>query len=260
MVEIACDESGSEGDKLIGGNTAVFAHASVVLSVEVAAACVQEARDRIRSPATEYKANHLLREKHRAVLVWLLSPDGPISGHARVYLVDKAYFAASRMLDLLGSDEDRARFHTEGMRDPGWTEFLGAFNDLVRGRGSMEEVGGLRRQDVEGASLDPLVQAISRAVEAWGARSVVHDQTNALTPSRMAELVERHGLTGFRQVDSQSDARIQVADFLAGTARKIAEEDLHGRGDPELTQLLRPFVDPCSVWLRGAVSSASSCP
>jgi hypothetical protein len=36
LVQIACDESGYEGEKLIGGMTHVFAHASVRLDVESA--------------------------------------------------------------------------------------------------------------------------------------------------------------------------------------------------------------------------------
>jgi hypothetical protein len=39
-----------------------------------------------------------------------------------------------------------------------------------------------------------------------------------------------------------------VADFLAGVARKIASDQLRGNDDPELTALLRPYVDPLSVW------------
>ncbi len=75
-LEIACDESGSDGENLTGGNTDVFAHAGVSLPLAEAASAVREIRDRIRSPAEEYKANHLLREKHRAVLEWLLAPEG----------------------------------------------------------------------------------------------------------------------------------------------------------------------------------------
>jgi hypothetical protein len=81
--EIACDESGYEGEKLVGGETDVFAHASVLLAAAEAAGCIAELRRRIRSPAQEYKANHLLREKHRPVLLWLLGADGPIRGRAR---------------------------------------------------------------------------------------------------------------------------------------------------------------------------------
>jgi hypothetical protein len=57
MVEVTCDESGSNGENLTGGNTDVFAHAGVPLPVEWAAARVRGIRDRIRSPAEAYKAN-----------------------------------------------------------------------------------------------------------------------------------------------------------------------------------------------------------
>jgi hypothetical protein len=49
-------------------------------------------------------------------------------------------------------------------------------------------------------------------------------------------------------VHSRLDPRVQLADFLAGIARKIASDELNGRGDPALTALLRPYVDPASVW------------
>lgn len=61
-VEVACDESGSEGENLSGGETDVFAHASVRLDGEAAEHCIEETRERIRSPALEYKSNHLLRK------------------------------------------------------------------------------------------------------------------------------------------------------------------------------------------------------
>lgn len=55
-------------------------------------------------------------------------------------------------------------------------------------------------------------------------------------------------LAGLRLVDSRTDTRIQVADLLAGAARKIAEDELRGHGDPELTALLHPYVTPASIW------------
>lgn len=48
MREIACDESGYEGNRLVGGVTSVFAHAGVALGLPDAAACVAELRRRIR--------------------------------------------------------------------------------------------------------------------------------------------------------------------------------------------------------------------
>lgn len=290
-VEIACDESGSEGENLVGGNTDVFAHAGVRLPTGAAGAGVRETRRRIRSPALEYKANHLLREKHRAVLVWLLGPSGPIHGHARVYLVDKEFHLVGQVVDVLGGDPATAlELCRDGPRALGparWRELLVAANALLRTRSRPEvpaPVDGFFRvlaaavrdappgpvRDRLGALgtararvedhrahpsadpvLDPLLPAVARAVEWWGGGlpvSLVHDQHNALTPDRVARLADTLPLAGLRLVDSRTDPRIQLADFLAGVARRIASDERNGRGDAELTALLRPYVDPLSVW------------
>lgn len=332
-VEVACDESGAEGEKLIGGNTDVFAHASVRLTSGSAAGCVQELRDRIRSPALEYKANHLLRGKHRSALVWLLGPSGPLYSQASVQLTQKDFFAVGRIIDLLvsgsadtgagswGQDPAARTLALDLYRSgpavfgPGqWTVFLECFNDLVRAKhspaaeaaadsffrliGVMRDGHGpgrdsraaelmellwpartraearLRAQRAQYPStipaLDPLIPAIIQAVLHWsgGGRAVcvIHDQQTALTPERIALITRicngplpaaapasgrrRAGLrlTGLRLADSAADPRVQVADFLAGVARKIASDELNRRGDAELTALLRPYVDPCSVW------------
>lgn len=150
LVQIACDESGYEGEKLIGGMTDVFAHASVRLDGVSATRCVQEPRSRIRSPATEYKANHLLRDKHRSVLEWFLRP-APPHWNARVYLVEKAFFIVSSVIGLLVEQvtypagvgvypNGRARAMTvilyrDGRRAFGperWQAFLASSNDLRR--------------------------------------------------------------------------------------------------------------------------------
>jgi len=149
-VEIACDESGYEGEKLIGSTTAVFAHGSVRLDARAAAAIMQELRDRIRSPATEYKATHVLRSKHRAVLEWLLGPRSPLGGQARVFLIDKTFYVLGKVTDLLVagrtdvglrlSPETRAITETlyrEGssvLERPRWDAFLLAANELMRPR------------------------------------------------------------------------------------------------------------------------------
>jgi hypothetical protein len=153
FIEIACDESGLEGENLVSGNTDVFTHASVRIGIEEAAGWVQEIRDRIRSPAREYHANHLLREKHRPVLEWFLSPSGPIYGNARVQLIDKTFFVVSSLIDVLigeaagavGAVGDRdqhardiaAMLYREGQRAFGierWQSFLESSNNLMRVR------------------------------------------------------------------------------------------------------------------------------
>ncbi|MFD5912787.1 hypothetical protein ACFWHL_29145 [Streptomyces massasporeus] len=297
-LEIACDESGSDGENLTGGNTDVFAHAGVSLSEASAAATVREIRDRIRSPAEEYKANHLLREKHRAVLEWLLAPRGPIHGQARVHLMEKTFFVVDRTLALLLDDPAEAavlfRAGRAAFGEDGWRAFLEAANQLLRVRrdgdpvdaffatvdalrrthprtdaaGVLERLAGTRPRAVSYRDgllagppliplLNPLLPAIVRTAALWShdGRPVhlVHDRQNMLTPDRIAwiEGTARRagiGLVGVRLVVARDDARVQVADFLAGIARKIASDELNGRGDPVLTALLRPYVDPDSVW------------
>ena len=318
LLEIACDESGYEGENLIGATTDVFAHASVRLNTESAANCISEIRNRIRSPALEYKSNHLLREKHRSVLEWLLGPLGPIHGNAHVHLTDKTFFVVGKVIDLLVGEvgsaagtgpyrDQRAKamavaLYREGQRAFGreqWEAFLKSFNDLMRARnrrgartsvdsffhmvevlrhagtpGRVDEIMGLLQQARPHAdaflaqpldnprlipALDPLIPAIVQAVVHWGEGrrpiSIIHDEHTSLTEERIARLKEifskSHpalGLTSLRLVDSRSDSRVQVADFLAGVARRIASDELNGRGDAELTALLRPYVDSFSIW------------
>jgi hypothetical protein len=310
MVEIACDESGSEGQKLIGGETDVFAHAGVRMATGVAAECVREIRDRIRSPALEYKANHLLREKNRPVLVWLLGPSGPLHGAAHVQLIDKTFLVCGKIVALLTEDADgigleltgesramAVTLYREGPRVLGrerWDGFLEAFNSLLRvksrrgtgisvdsffamvdelcldaGPGALLEIlERLRRAEARVVAfrarvlgepgmlpvLDPLIPGIAGTVAHWAGPGrpvfIVHDEQLSLTADRIARIkaLANGGLRGLRLVDSRVDARVQVADFLAGVARKIASEELNGRGDAELTALLRPFVAPASIW------------
>jgi hypothetical protein len=298
-LEIACDESGHDGERLIGATTDVFAHASVHLDTEAATACMRELRDRIRSPATEYKANHVLREKHRAVLTWLLGPTGPLHGHTHVYLIDKAFHVVGKVIDLLvGEPAMTLALYRDGERAlgrEGWEAFLASANDLMRARDRLDVrapvdaffrvVDALRPagagrpvEDVVRrlrqarplaeafrtalldnptmmSALDPLIPAIVAAVVHWGAGgspvAIIHDQQNTLTVRRIAqlkEIVPAGRLTSLTLVDSGADPRVQVADILAGAARKIASDELNRRGEAHLSELLRPYVDAFSIW------------
>jgi hypothetical protein len=79
---------------------------------------------------------------------------------------------------------------------------------------------------------------------------MVHDRQTTLSPSRIAYLrtATSGRLADLRLVDSFYDPRVQLADVLAGVARKIASDELNGRGDPGLTGLLRPYVNRRSIW------------
>jgi hypothetical protein len=178
--EIACDESGYEGEKLIGSTTRYFAHASVLLPDP--AAILAELRDRIRSPATQYKANHLLREKHRATLLWFLGENGPVAGRGHVFLLDKAAFVRDAFAEHIG------------LPPPG----LAVANDLLRVKSPpialppgelRDRVGRFRAwlaEDPIGRSvLDPLVPAIVAAVKHWGPTDIAHDRQTQLPPRRV---------------------------------------------------------------------------
>ncbi|HZN72795.1 MAG TPA: hypothetical protein VFC00_14095 [Micromonosporaceae bacterium] len=71
-----------------------------------------------------------------------------------------------------------------------------------------------------------------------------HDQQTALSGERLALL----GPVDLTFADSRSDPRVQVADLLAGVARRLAWEVLEDRGNAALIALLRPYVDPHSIW------------
>jgi hypothetical protein len=107
--------------------------------------------------------------------------------------------------------------------------------------------------------LEPLIPALTRAVHFWGSRAevvyVIHDEQSALTPERIADIARTFAasqpgrqLKGVRLVDSRGDARVQLADFVAGIARRLASDKLYDRQDIELMALLRPLISSESIW------------
>lgn len=94
--------------------------------------------------------------------------------------------------------------------------------------------------------LEPLLPALAETLLFWSAGdrsvAVVHDEQSALTRDRVARLgtflteavaPAPPPLRSFQQVDSRDDPRVQVADLLAGVAR---------RRTPALSELLAPYV------------------
>jgi hypothetical protein len=122
--------------------------------------------------------------------------------------------------------------------------------------------------------LEPLIPALVRTVLYWSRGrhpvAIVHDEQSALTerrmrlleqilaapPLEMIRLPVRGRFIQFRQVDSRTDPRVQVADLLAGVARRVAADELLGRSDPDLTAMLGPYVDPASRWCAPATSES----
>src|SRR4051794_18494658 len=100
--------------------------------------------------------------------------------------------------------------------------------------------------------LEPMLPALAETVLFWGGDHrqvlVVHDEQSALTPDRLRRLQQvlavgarPSPLAGLVTVDSRDDARVQVADLVAGVARRSAEAGQHDGP-------LRRFVSPTSLW------------
>jgi hypothetical protein len=224
--EIACDESGYEGEKLIGSTTRLFAHASVDVADPVAV--LAELRSRIRSPATQYKANHLLRSQHRAVLTWFLGPHGPVLGNGHVFLLDKADFVRETFVKVFGVEPPD----------------LVLANDVLRVRSVLptppeaaEFRAWLLADPIGRSVLDPLVPAIVAAVAHWGPVAIAHDRQTQLPPRRLEVLRERCPVRQIRFLDATSHPQIQLADILAGTVRALTES-----GDDEMRPLVAPYL------------------
>jgi hypothetical protein len=107
--------------------------------------------------------------------------------------------------------------------------------------------------------MEPLLPALNRTVHYWGSRAqtlfVIHDEQSALTRERTTEIATAfaashpgHQLSDVRLVDSRGEPRVQIADFVAGIARRLAGDELKGRADPEIIALLNPLIDHESVW------------
>lgn len=99
--------------------------------------------------------------------------------------------------------------------------------------------------------LEPMLPALAETVLFWsgGTRSVlvIHDEQSALTAGRLRRLQRVLAgaspnrvspLSGLVSVDSRHDPRVQVADLLAGMARRLPDID---------DGALRPFLSPTSL-------------
>ena len=136
---------------------------------------------------------------------------------------------------------------------------LGAILDELRRARSAAYAARARllEHHVRQPAVEPLIPALARTVLHWSRCgetdvSIVHDEQSALTERRIRllqrQLLPPGRLLRFRQVDSRTDPRVQVADVLAGVARRLATDELDGHGDTQLTELLRTYIDPASCW------------
>lgn len=240
-LEIACDESGWAGENLLDGGTDVFAHASVRMTHERADRIVAEVRDRIGSPAEEYKATHLLRARHRDVLEWFLDGDGPSGGDAHVYLVDKPFAVVRALAGVLAGDayrradaDELAReLHRDGARTLGpraWSRFLDEANTVLRTRrriGPPMPPVRIARPTADGVLCAAAELIERRAIGPWlrGERDTVTPGLDPLLPAivRTAAYWTSDGARVtivHHQQNTLTDERIE---------HLVADASLHGR-------------------------------
>lgn len=191
-LEVACDESGNDGENLFGGNSAVFAHGSTSLTTDEANALITELRQRTKSQSTELKSKDFLRPKNLEAARWLLT-EPSVADRSLAHLTEKRYFLTSKLFDSTVEEHMHSQgidiYETDGAvraamllyvlssRTLGttWDGALETFNLLLRSADNLEiqrNLSALRKQlhEVAGQCSGTLKDLLS----------MIHDSTRFL--------------------------------------------------------------------------------
>ncbi|MFC4068750.1 hypothetical protein [Actinoplanes subglobosus] len=154
--------------------------------------------------------------------------------------------------EFLGAFAEMVRTRRRGPGHPGAARFLRARDALagvggpaagVLGRISDARVAAIVARLDDGdrgipPPLEPMIPALAATVRHWsgGRRQVlvIHDEQSALTAARLLRLQRAltigdglSALAGLVVADSRDDPRIQIADLLAGVARRRPDGFIH---------------------------------
>lgn len=148
MLTIACDESGAEGENIMGSRDPVFVHGSTSIPLDEAEAVLLKFRATTKTQAPEIKSRTALRQSNRDALIALLQDVGE---RGNIYLLDKQFFMSAKLvntliaepaaqlgLDMAGGGRGRmlaSVLHARGPSSIGlerWNSLLTSFNDLIR--------------------------------------------------------------------------------------------------------------------------------
>jgi hypothetical protein len=168
---------------------------------------------------------------------------------------------------FLAAFVDLARIKRQRWPDPvALQRFFQARDALLRdelGAQAGDVLAGLRRTRVQAVlsrlfagdpsippPLEPMLSALAETVLFWSGDDrrqvqVTHDEQSALTASRLRRLQQvladgaSSPLAGLLMVDSRDDPRVQIADILAGMARRLPQIVDDGP--------LQPFISPTSL-------------
>ncbi|MFE4600601.1 hypothetical protein ACFRKE_07060 [Kitasatospora indigofera] len=101
---LAVDEAAHHGDKLFGRRDRYLVLGSVLVDDTEAAGLVEQLRreGRVQKTAPELKFGNLSNTRHsRELLAQALSPGGLLAGRVTIFLTDRHYMIAAKLVDLL---------------------------------------------------------------------------------------------------------------------------------------------------------------
>ena len=148
IITIACDESASEGENLMGAKHPVFVHASVNIELDDAVAWMDGLRHAMRAQAPEIKSTTALAHRNRPALLEALSE---LRDRGNINLIDKSYYVTAKLIDLMIAEQAHengfalaesglgrqlaADLHDRGPAAIGegkWRALLLLYNNLIR--------------------------------------------------------------------------------------------------------------------------------
>jgi hypothetical protein len=160
--EICFDESGGDGENLINATHAVYSQGSVNLTIDEAIDFVADIRNAADVRGGELKARAALKHINEQDLVDILDRHRLAEDRANIYLAEKKYFLAGKIVSLLIEEQahqDGVVLPPEAQRamaglladegassvgSSGWTSLLNSFNFLIKRqprRGGKSKVG-----------------------------------------------------------------------------------------------------------------------
>jgi hypothetical protein len=210
---VAVDESGWDGEQLYGRASRYLVLGSVAIDDATAAPIVDDLRHRsgVLQPP-ELKASQFTRSRDSRrldALADLLALSGPLTDRTSVYMLDKHYFIAGKIIDLLL--EEHANQHGVNLYEGGIARELARtlFNEGPRALGkdgfeslikTMVDFASMRNQHAAQVSVDMLFNEIDNA---W-ARSTRRNVTSILLRLRDTRSVANAFIQSLRSVSIQS--------------------------------------------------------
>lgn len=227
VVEIACDESGFSGANLLDPASPLLTHASVDLSIDEAVELITALRTQYAVLPSEFKSGQFLRNRTAVeALDWFLAA---LRDRSHVHLVDKQYFLATRIVDLLLEEPSYASgtrltqdqrpaavtlYRAGRVAGHDWNVFLAAFVELVRIK---------RRRQLDAVAVERFFEARERLLRD-GLDAQAKDVLDGLSRVRVQAVLARM-IAGDRSIppplEPMLPALAETVLFWSGGTRQV---------------------------------------